>query len=387
MRCGRMQGGRRRPGQPRHDLDHRIAGGGAFDDAAVDFDAPGVQQVLPRAAVDAVDHRAVEYQRHAFRRRRRAAQARLAKLPIGNDARRFSRIGDGQRALEFGDQQVRLIDLRGDQHAAGLDLDRRLVAAELRGGFVAIHLDAEWIAADALRTAGIDTAGLGLARTPAVAGDFRLAGGVVAEPAPAAGPCQRRGPNPAPMRTKCDQSGEDLWVFAYGSLMWRPGFGFLERRNARLVGAHRALCVYSFVHRGTPERPGLVLGLDRGGNCRGIAYRVAAAKRAATIDYLRAREQVTNVYREAWRSVWLDDDPQQSVHALGYMVDRGHRQYAGRLPLAQQLHYVRQGHGRSGACRDYVLAAVKELEAYGYRDDAWRRLAEQLKGIHETAAG
>ena len=187
------------------------------------------------------------------------------------------------------------------------------------------------------------------------------------------------------MSKKNHQSGEDLWVFAYGSLMWRPGFEYLERRNARLVGAHRALCVYSFVHRGTPERPGLVLGLDRGGNCRGIAYRVAAAKRIATIDYLRAREQVTKVYREASRAVWLDDDPQQSVRALCYVVDRGHRQYAGRLPPAQQLHYVRQGHGRSGACRDYVLAAVKELEAHGYRDDGLRRLAEQLKGIHETA--
>jgi cation transport protein ChaC len=188
------------------------------------------------------------------------------------------------------------------------------------------------------------------------------------------------------MSNKNNQSGEDLWVFAYGSLMWRPGFKFLERRPARLVGAHRALCVYSFVHRGTPEKPGLVLGLDHGGNCRGIAYRVAAAERAATVDYLRGREQVTLVYREARRTVWLDDDPQQTAHALCYVVDRGHRQYAGRLTLAQQLHYVRQGHGRSGACRDYVLAAVKELAQHGYRDDDLRRLAEQIKGIHETAA-
>ena len=188
------------------------------------------------------------------------------------------------------------------------------------------------------------------------------------------------------MNTRSDQSNEDFWVFAYGSLMWRPGFAFLERRNARLVGAHRALCVYSFVHRGTPAKPGLVFGLDRGGNCRGIAYRVAPAKRTETIEYLRAREQVTLVYREAWRRVWLDDDPQESVHALCYVVDRGHRQYAGRLSLAEQLHYARQGHGRSGACRDYVLAAVKELQTLGIRDVELHVLAEKLKGVHETAA-
>jgi glutathione-specific gamma-glutamylcyclotransferase len=183
-----------------------------------------------------------------------------------------------------------------------------------------------------------------------------------------------------------DQSNEELWIFGYGSLMWRPGFDFLERRNARLVGAHRALCVYSFVHRGTPQKPGLVFGLDRGGNCRGIAYRVAAGKRSATIAYLRGREQVTLVYREAWRRVWLDDDPQLSVHALCYVVDRGHRQYAGRLSISEQLHYARQGHGRSGACRDYVLAATKELLRLGIHDGELEILADQLRGAHETTA-
>jgi cation transport protein ChaC len=189
------------------------------------------------------------------------------------------------------------------------------------------------------------------------------------------------------MNAPPDQSNEDFWVFAYGSLMWRPGFAFLERRNARLVGAHRALCVYSFVHRGTPEKPGLVFGLDRGGNCRGIAYRVASARRSATIEYLRAREQVTRVYREAWRRIWLDDDPQEGVLALCYVVDRGHRQYAGQLSLAERLHYARQGHGRSGACRDYVLAAVKELQMLGIRDVGLQVLAERLKGVHESAPG
>ena len=180
-----------------------------------------------------------------------------------------------------------------------------------------------------------------------------------------------------------DPSG-DLWVFAYGSLMWRPGFDFLERHQARITGLHRSLCVYSFVHRGTPERPGLVLGLDRGGACRGIAFRVAAAKRADTIAYLRQREQVTKVYIEAIRNVTLMDHDQRRVSALVYLVDRGHPQYAGKLSFDQQLHHIRQAHGKSGANPDYVLAAVAELESHGYRDQNLHRLAECLKGSHET---
>src|SRR5690349_12679744 len=133
----------------------------------------------------------------------------------------------------------------------------------------------------------------------------------------------------------------DLWVFGYGSLMWRPGFDHVEKVQARLVGEHRALCVYSFVHRGTPEKPGLVLGLDRGGACRGIAYRVDRVARPKTITYLRAREQVTMVYREAWRDVLIEGEPERRVRALVYVVDRGHAQYAGRLDLDKQLHFVR----------------------------------------------
>jgi cation transport protein ChaC len=181
-----------------------------------------------------------------------------------------------------------------------------------------------------------------------------------------------------------DPSAGELWVFGYGSLMWRPDFPFLEREEAKLIGAHRALCVYSFVHRGTPERPGLVLGLDRGGTCRGIAFRVAAAERATTVAYLRAREQVTMVYRESIRQIWLMGSPERRVAALCYMVDRGHAQYAGRLTLDQQLHHVRQGHGQSGANRDYVIDTVAALEALGIRESALHLLAERLKGAHEA---
>jgi glutathione-specific gamma-glutamylcyclotransferase len=183
---------------------------------------------------------------------------------------------------------------------------------------------------------------------------------------------------PAKIPSDAESKG-DLWVFGYGSLMWRPGFDFIEQVPARLIGEHRALCVYSFDHRGTPEKPGLVLGLDRGGACRGIAFRVKSKLRNDTVAYLRSREQTTNVYREVMRSVWLEDEARQRVSALAYVVDRGHVQYAGRLSLADQLRYVLQGHGRSGNNRDYVLSTVKSIEAQGFRDEPLHQLASMLR--------
>jgi cation transport protein ChaC len=179
-------------------------------------------------------------------------------------------------------------------------------------------------------------------------------------------------------------AADDLWVFAYGSLIWRPGFEFVEWVPARMVGLHRSLCVYSFDHRGTRERPGLVLGLDFGGTCRGIAYRVAGEKRAVTLAYLREREQTTTVYREMMRVAFLAGKPERRVEALCYVVDRGHPQYAGRLNHERQLSHVRQAHGRSGNNRDYVIETVKALEALGVRDPDLHLLAERLKAGHEV---
>jgi cation transport protein ChaC len=172
----------------------------------------------------------------------------------------------------------------------------------------------------------------------------------------------------------------DLWVFGYGSLMWRPGFDYLEELPARLIGEHRALCVYSINHRGTQEKPGLVLGLDRGGICQGTAFRVAERKRSETLAYLRQREQVTGVYREVMRSVWLEDDARRRVRALTYVVDRNHPQYTGPLSIEEQLRYVANSHGKSGANRDYVISTVKALEARGCRDPQLHHLAALLQG-------
>ena len=159
---------------------------------------------------------------------------------------------------------------------------------------------------------------------------------------------------------------DDLWVFGYGSLMWRPGFDFEERTLATVRGYRRALCVYSHVHRGTPDKPGLVLGLDRGGSCKGVTFRVRADAAEATIAYLRAREQVTMVYRELRLAATLADG--RRVRAVTYVVDRSHAQYAGVLDLAELQRLVAQGVGVSGANPDYVRATHRHMLELGIDD-------------------
>jgi cation transport protein ChaC len=169
----------------------------------------------------------------------------------------------------------------------------------------------------------------------------------------------------------------DLWVFGYGSLMWRPGFDFIERQGALVHGWRRSLCVYSHIYRGTPERPGLVLGLDRGGACRGVAFRVAAALRTPTIDYLRAREQVTAVYLERTVLAHLSDGA--TAEALTYVADPAHAQYAGRLQRERLLDLVAHGVGVSGPNIDYVLNTEAHLRENGVTDPTLEWLAAQLR--------
>jgi cation transport protein ChaC len=187
----------------------------------------------------------------------------------------------------------------------------------------------------------------------------------------------KQGEQMTAIRNAGPASGEDLWVFGYGSLMWRPGFAFEERQVARLSGFHRSLCVYSHVHRGTPDKPGLVMGLDRGGSCKGLAYRVHHAHAADTIAYLREREQVTSVYIERIAPITLQNGPRRL--ALTYIVDSSHAQYAGRLDRERLLHHIHQGHGVSGPNPDYVLKTHDQLLDMGLSDPVLSWLARALR--------
>ena len=158
----------------------------------------------------------------------------------------------------------------------------------------------------------------------------------------------------------------DLWVFGYASLIWQPGFPYEESGKARLSGYHRSLCVRSFVHRGTPERPGLVFGLDRGGSCVGMAFRVTAENRETVTQYLRERELVTHVYRETTLPVRLFDG--RPVRALAFVVDRGHPQYAAGISVEHAAEVVARSHGRSGANVDYVRSCLAEIQKLGLKD-------------------
>lgn len=170
----------------------------------------------------------------------------------------------------------------------------------------------------------------------------------------------------------------DFWVFGYGSLMWRPGFDFLESALAWVHGYHRSLCVFSHVHRGTPERPGLVLGLDYGGSCQGVAFRVAASAREETIAYLRERELVTSVYLE--RTVGLRFAEGGTARALTFIVDRAHEQYAGRLPVDQMATLVERGVGVSGDNPAYVRNTYEHLLQLDIHDAALAEIMRRLNG-------
>lgn len=174
-------------------------------------------------------------------------------------------------------------------------------------------------------------------------------------------------------------------MFGYGSLMWRPGFAFVDRRPATLHGRRRAFCIYSVHHRGTYERPGLVLGLAPGGAVRGAAYRVAEADWPQVHAYLMEREQPTETYIEARRTVRLAGGG--GVDSLVFLSDVAHPQWAGRLSLEAQADLIAGATGLSGRNIDYLRDLVVHLRAEGIHDAGMDRLLDLVEARQSEGAG
>lgn len=168
----------------------------------------------------------------------------------------------------------------------------------------------------------------------------------------------------------------DLWIFGYGSLVWRPEFPHEEHRAATLRGYHRSLCLWSRVNRGTPEEPGLVFGLDRGGSCKGMVYRLAASVVAQVFPQLWEREMPSGAYQPRWLACHTPTGP---VQALAFVMDRRSSGYAGQLPDDQILHIVRRGVGKYGHCVEYVAETARALRQHGIVDRRLEALVRQLE--------
>lgn len=162
-----------------------------------------------------------------------------------------------------------------------------------------------------------------------------------------------------------------VWVFAFGSLIWNPAFLFAEQRVARIHGFHRDFCLWAWAGRGSPQQPGLMLSLERGGSCCGVAYRIAEGEERTELDVLWRREMLTMAYRPVWTRAVTEDGP---VSAITFSANRQHERYAPGLSADQVSHYLATGEGPLGRACDYLYDTVSRLRELGISD---RRL-EQL---------
>lgn len=176
------------------------------------------------------------------------------------------------------------------------------------------------------------------------------------------------------------------WIFGYGSLIWNPGFRPVEIIRASLDGYRRSFCLRSIQHRGTSARPGLVLGLDHDpdASCTGLAMRIAAADHDEVLAYLRARELVTDAYREAVLPLTLEDG--RRVEALTYVMRRDHWQYAGNLPPEEQALAIAAAVGARGPNADYLFNTAEHLARIGLADPQLDHLADRVRKLLESRA-
>ncbi|MCX7630725.1 MAG: gamma-glutamylcyclotransferase [Geminicoccaceae bacterium] len=170
--------------------------------------------------------------------------------------------------------------------------------------------------------------------------------------------------------------GAAVWVFGYGSLIWNPCIRFVERRVVRVFGWHRRFCLWTTLGRGTPDRPGLVLGLERGGSCLGVAFRIAEEEIESELDIVWRREMVTAAYRPIWVRA---RSAEGTIAAIAFAINREHPRYAGRLPEARIVDALATAAGPLGRCCDYLFETLSHLEALGIRDPHLRALSEAVR--------
>ncbi|UEM22421.1 gamma-glutamylcyclotransferase [Skermanella mucosa] len=167
-----------------------------------------------------------------------------------------------------------------------------------------------------------------------------------------------------------------IWVFAYGSLIWNPTFAFVERRTARIRGYHRRFCLRADMGRGTLERPGLFLGLDRGGQCAGVVFRIAEEQAAHELTLLWRREMITGAYIPRWLKAETEEGP---VHAIAMTINRNYSRYVGDWTHAETIKAIAMAEGRFGRCSDYLFNTAEHLAELGLRDRMLERFAAEVR--------
>lgn len=170
----------------------------------------------------------------------------------------------------------------------------------------------------------------------------------------------------------------DIWVFGYGSLMWNPAFHYVDRMRARIYGYHRAFCLKTFIGRGTPDKPGLVLGLDYGGSCQGIAFQVDPANLEEELDVVWSREMVADGYRPTWVIMHTDRGP---VPAITFVMNRAYERYVKGLPQETIARMIAEAEGPIGRCAEYLENTVESLDTLGIADGPMHRLLDKVKQL------
>jgi glutathione-specific gamma-glutamylcyclotransferase len=171
--------------------------------------------------------------------------------------------------------------------------------------------------------------------------------------------------------------GEDVWVFAYGSLIWNPAFHFVERRLGRIWGYHRRFCLWTYLGRGSLDCPGLMLGLDRGGSCQGLFYRIEARAVEEELTLIWRREMITAAYVPTWLE---GRTATGSVRALAFTINRQHQRYAGKLDEARVVEALATAEGPIGRCCEYLFNTHDHLRELSIHDPQLGRICRLVRG-------